>query len=101
MISSTLSLYFNTIELKCLECVYNYCIEHDIQDMVLCNDGVMIKKNDYFEGIKDEFKNVIKQKLGLDLQFKLKPFEYYTDEKIKEHTIIKEEDKEQEIKDFF
>lgn len=38
-------------------------------DCVLCADGIMINANNYYDNLLIEFNELIKNKLGFDLQF--------------------------------
>lgn len=83
--NTVIAYYLQTIECYILEEIFNYCrINGIISNVcVLSNDGIMIPTNNYYDGLLDEFKNIIYDKLHLDITFKIKPLnDGYTDNEI-------------------
>jgi hypothetical protein len=73
-IGSVVSYYLQEIECRILEAIYLYCKSHNIisNDAVLCADGLMIKSERYNKKLLKEFKELINEKFGLDLNFSVK-----------------------------
>ena len=88
------SYYLQEYESRILETIYFYCYEKKIikNNVVLCADGLMIPKDNYKVELLTEFKNIVFEKLGFDLNFSNKKMDQgYTIEQLKE-TQIKEKE---------
>jgi hypothetical protein len=87
-IGSVVSYYLQEIECQILEKIYLYCIEKEYiknNEVVLCADGLMLKKENYKEEILLEFNKLILDNFGFDLKFENKPFDNsYSIEKLEE-----------------
>ena len=76
--ATTLAHFLQTKENMILECIYNYCKDKQyiIGDVcALCNDGIMLEKHLYHDGIPAEFNEAVLEHLGLDVAFEVKPFD--------------------------
>lgn len=95
--SSVLSSYLQEIESRLLETIYEYLLYKNIiidNDCVLCADGLMIKKDRYYQGLLLELQQLIKYKYDLNLTLSQKIFkDYYKDEDI-EKSILDKKNKE-------
>ena len=92
---SVCSYYLQEYESRILETIYLYCKENKIvnNSCVLCADGLMIPKDKYKPELLIEFKELIKNKMGFDLNFTQKEMDQgYTIEQINESQINKKED---------
>ena len=69
--ASVCSYFLQEYESRILECIYLYCKETNIiyKSVVLCADGLMIPKENYKDELLNEFKDLIKCKLGFNLNF--------------------------------
>ena len=89
---SVCSYFLQEYESRILETIYFYCYEKKIikNNCVPCADGLMIPKDNYKVELLTEFKNIVFEKLGFELNFSNKKMNQgYTIEQIKE-TQIKE-----------
>ena len=97
---SVCSYFLQEYENRILETIFLYCKENKLinNNCVLCADGLMIPKDNYKEELLLEFKNVINNKLGFDLNFTKKDMNQgYTIEQLKETQIkTKEEENDDE-----
>jgi hypothetical protein len=92
--SSVCSLFLQEYESRILETIFLYCQEKKIiqKSVVLCADGLMIPKENYCDDLLNEFKNVVVEKMGFDLNFTKKEMDQgYTIEQIKEAQITDDE----------
>jgi hypothetical protein len=74
-IGSVTSYYLQEIENRILETLYSYCVKNKYivnNVCVLAADGIMIEKDKFKPEILNEFKKVIKDKFGFDLNFSVK-----------------------------
>jgi len=87
---SVCSYYLQEYESRILETIYLYCYEKKIikNNCVLCADGLMIPKSNYKSELLIEFKNVVLEKLGFNVNFSNKEMNQgYTIEQLKETQI--------------
>ena len=87
---SVCSYFLQEYESRILETIYFYCYEKKIikNNCVLCADGLMIPKINYTNELLTEFKNIVFEKLGFDLNFSNKKMDQgYTIEQLKETQI--------------
>ena len=93
---SIVSFFIQEYENQILETIYLYCVENGYivnNNCVLCNDGLMIKKDKYNSELLNIFNSIIKEKMNLDLTFITKELDKgYTLELIKEHQIKDDKD---------
>jgi hypothetical protein len=74
-IGSVTSYYLQEIENRILETLYNHCVKNKYivnNVCVLAADGIMIEKDKFKPEILNEFKKVVKDKFGFDLNFSVK-----------------------------
>jgi P4 family phage/plasmid primase-like protien len=70
--SRLMSYLLQEIECQCLEIIYDYCVANDYienGDVVLCNDGIMIRTDKFNISLLETFSNLIKSKLDYNLKF--------------------------------
>ena len=87
---SVCSYYLQEYESRILETIYLYCYEKKIikNNVVLCADGLMIPKSNYKSELLIEFKNIVCEKLGFNVNFTNKEMNQgYTIEQLKETQI--------------
>lgn len=100
--SSVVAFYLQTIEDFVLSQCFNYLKDNNTIPVIkdgrgkpyyVCspsNDGIMIPIEKYYDGILSELNELIKDRFGLDIIFKNKPFdEGYTLEEVKENQKVK------------
>ena len=93
---SVCSYFLQEYESRILEAIYLYCKEKKIieKSVVVCADGLMIPKENYKEELLIEFKNLIIDKLGFNLNFTKKEMDQgYTLEQLKETQTLQDYDK--------
>ena len=93
---SVCSYFLQEYESRILEAIYLYCKENKIieKSVVLCADGLMIPIENYKEELLIEFKNLIIDKLGFNLNFTKKEMDQgYTLEQLKETQTLQDYDK--------
>ncbi len=72
---TTLSLFLQELEVRILEHIYLYMVEHkyiENKNAVLCADGIMIDKTKYKEPLLDELSQLIQSKFEFKLKFVVK-----------------------------
>ena len=92
---SVCSYFLQEYESRILETIYLYCKENKIinNSVVLCADGLMIPKENYKPELLNEFKNIIFEKMGFDLNFTKKEMDQgYTLEQLQETQLKTNED---------
>jgi hypothetical protein len=73
--ASVCSFFLQEKEVQILEHLFIYCQQKEYiknGNCILCADGLMIKKEYYKESLLNEFKVLIKDKTGFDLNFSTK-----------------------------
>jgi len=84
---SLCSFFLQEYESRILETIFLYCQEKKIieKSVVLCADGLMIPKDNYYDDLLNEFKSIVVEKLGFNLNFTKKEMDQgYTIEQLKE-----------------
>ena len=87
---SVCSYFLQEYESRILEAIFLYLKEQNIinNDCVLCADGLMIPKDKYKPELLNNFNELIKNKLGFDLNFTQKEMNQgYTEEQVEESFI--------------
>ena len=87
---SVCSYFLQEYESRILEAIFLYLKEQNIinNDCVLCADGLMIPKDKYKPELLNDFNELIKNKLGFDLNFTQKEMNQgYTEEQVEESFI--------------
>ena len=87
---SVCSFFLQEYESRILETIFLYCQEKKIIEKsgVLCADGLMIPKENYYDELLNEFKSVVAEKTGFNLTFTKKEMDQgYTIEQLKETQI--------------
>lgn len=72
---SVCSFFLQEVEIRCLEIMFKHCVDNKYikNDIcVLCADGLMIETKYYDVKILTEFKQIVKEQTGLDLNFSTK-----------------------------
>jgi P4 family phage/plasmid primase-like protien len=72
---TTLSIYLQELEVRILEQIYLYLVEHhyiENKNAVLCADGIMIDTPKYNDLLLTEFSNLIVTRMGFNLKFTVK-----------------------------
>ena len=59
-------------------------MDFELEDIVPCQDGFMILKNLYYEGIINDIENVILEKFNINIKYEVKPFDEAIDIPISE-----------------
>lgn len=75
---NVMGLWCQTIERFCQESAVSWlCVNKGfvINDIVPCQDGFMILKHLYYEGIIQDCKNAVMAKMGFEVDFLVKPFD--------------------------
>lgn len=78
LLRSVMSLWSQTVERICQETAVEWLIDHKqfvLEDIVPCQDGIMILKELWYDGILADMSYSIKQKLDLDISWLNKPFD--------------------------
>lgn len=73
-----ISYFYQEIERRILETIFCYCkskliIKNNI--VVLCFDGIMIEKINFYEELINELENIIFEKFNMKLKLKVKPLD--------------------------
>lgn len=98
--ASVVSYYLQEFEYRALKTMYNHCLKKGLivnNDCVLCADGIMIKKQNYYPELLDEFTVAVKEDLDFDLVFTQKEMNQGYLEQIKEELQNQEAVKYEEI----
>ena len=93
---SVCSFFLQEYESRILETIFLYCQEKKIieKSVVLCADGLMIPKENYSDDLLNEFKNVVVEKMGFNLNFTKKEMDQgYTIGQLKETQMMQDYDK--------
>lgn len=91
--SSLCSTYLQEIECQMLDIIFNYCKEkkYIIDNGILCYDGLMIPAENYNPECLKEFKDLIFEKTGFDVNFSVKDLSQgFSEEEIKDSQEVDE-----------
>jgi phage/plasmid-associated DNA primase len=72
---SVCGYFLQEIECQILTSIYAFCLEKGYikdNDMILCYDGLMLRKEKFNPNCIQEFNELVKQKFGLELNFEVK-----------------------------
>lgn len=90
--STVMSYILQEIECQCLETIYKYSMKNDLiedGDVVLSNDGLLIRKDKFKTELLEAFSNVIKNELKYNIRFTTKEMNQdYPIEFLKKNQII-------------
>lgn len=90
--STVMSYILQEIECQCLESIYKYSMKNNLIedcDVVLSNDGILIRKDKFKPELLESFSNVIKNDIGYNVRFTTKEMNQdYSIEFLKKNQII-------------
>ena len=78
LMRSVMSMWSQTVERLCQEACVEWLVSAKgfvLEDIVPCQDGIMILKELWYDGILSDMSKVVRQKLDLGIQWSRKPFD--------------------------